>query len=325
VSVGLDLGTTEFRSIRNSSDDLVARRCRASYLVVKDTPGHRRLVEHAQARHGVCGDDLVVFGDDALECGEMLDLPVIPLLRDGRLPSADPVARQILALMVEAVLPAAEQNGTACCLTVPGGYGLEGDAQSLDVRLLKQLVALRGYTPQLISSGLAVVLAELSCASFSGLGISLGATNCEVAVIHCGRELARCTVPGRLGELHEAFPHVQNSSADQSPDGLGESLRAVWERSLLRVLAAILSEARESLESEGSIRMIQQPVSVACTGGITVSENFPSLFQQAWNQAGWPVRVAQTRLSANPHFAIARGCLIKAIFEGQPAANRRVA
>lgn len=302
MSVGLDLGTTEFRSIRDSGGDLMARRCRASYLVVKDTPGHRRLLEHAQARHGTCGDDLIVFGDDAIECGEMLDLPAIPLLRDGRLPSGDPVARQILALMVEAVLPAAGHNGSVCCLTVPGGYGLEGDHQSLDVRYLQQLATLRGYTPKLISSGQAIVLAELSSASFSGLGISLGAVNCEVSVIHCGRELACCTIAGRLVEL-----------ADES------------QQECLRVLTAILTEARESLVSEGSIRLMHQPTSIACTGGITQSEGFAGLFQQAWNQAGWPIRVAQTRIATNARFAVARGGLIKAILEGQPASKSRVA
>ncbi len=325
MSVGLDLGTTEFRSIRDSGGDLVARRCRTSYLVLKDTPGHRRLVEHAQARHGTCGDDLVVFGDDAIDCGAMLDLPVIPLLREGRLPTADPVARQILSLMVESILPAANERGTPCCMTVPGGYGLVGDTESLDVRFLQQLVALRGYTPRLISSGQAVVLAELACASFSGFGISLGATCCEVGVIHCGRELARCTIPGRLGELVEAFQEEAAESSAKPGGEAGESQRAAWERNFLRVLTAILTEARESLMSEGSIRLMQQPTSVACTGGITMSDRFQSLFQYAWNEAGWPVRVAQTRLSANPRFAIARGCLIKAILEGRPIPERRVA
>ncbi|MBS0202705.1 MAG: hypothetical protein JSS49_07380 [Planctomycetes bacterium] len=307
MSVGLDLGTTELRSIRDSGGDLISRRCRASYLVLRDTSGHRRLLESFHARHGTCGDDLVVFGDDADECGSMLDVPAIPLLRDGRLPTDDPVARQILALMVEAVLPVNETPGAICCMTVPGGYGLEGDTQSLDVRFLKQLVALRGYTPQLISSGHAVVLAELSNSSFSGLGISLGATNCEVSVNHCGRELAVFTVPGELIDL---------DAADQ---------RGAWERNCLRVLTTILTEAREALDSEGSIRLIQHPVSIACTGGITASEGFARLFQQAWHQSGWPLQVAQVRIATNPRFCIARGGLIKAILVGRPVSERRVA
>jgi hypothetical protein len=311
--VGLDLGTTEFRSIRDSGGDLVARRCRAAYLVVKDTPGHRRLVEHAQARHATCGDDLVVLGDDAFDCATMLDLPVTSLLPDGHLPKSDPVARQILALMVEAVLPPAE-TASVCCVTLPGGYGLDGDTQSLDVRFLKQLVSLRGYTPQLVSSGLAAVLAELSCSSFSGLGISLGATNCEVSVVHCGRELARCTVAGKLAEFTEELA-IGTSTKGGSP---------AWESHCLKALTAILAEARESLEPEGSMRLLSQPANVVCTGGITMATGFETLLQQAWQQANWPLRVAQIRIAGN-RFTIARGGLIKAILEGQPIVDRRVA
>lgn len=325
MSVGLDLGTTEFRSLRDSGGDLIARRCRTSYLVVKDTPGHRRLLENTHARHGTCGDDLVIFGDDAIDCGAMLDLPVIPLLRDGRLPHGDPVARQILALMVEAILPAVGSGGPICCLTVPGGYGLDGDTQSIDVRFLKQLVALRGYTPRLISSGLAIVLAELAGASFSGLGINLGATNCEFSVIHCGRELARCTIAGQLAELSEAFPLEKQLSEIGETEGRAESMTSAWERNCTRIVGDILTEARESLVSEGSIRLLQQPVSIACAGGITQSEGFANLFQKAWNRAGWPIRIGQTRLATNPHFAIARGGLIKAILESQSISERRVA
>lgn len=322
MSVGLDLGTTEFRSLRDSGESLIARRCRTSYLVVRDTPGHRRLLASTQARHGTCGDDLVIFGDDASECASMLDLSVVPLLRDGRLPQGDPVARQILALMVEAILPAAESGTPICCLTVPGGYGLDADSQSLDVRFLKQLVALRGYTPQVISSGMAMVLAELAGSSFSGLGISLGAIDCEFSVVHCGRELARCTIAGRLGEFCDEYLLSQNSSRAAENSDL---LRASWDRNCTRILTGILTEARESLISEGSIRLIQQPMSIACAGGITQSEGFEQLFQKAWGQAGWPVRIGQTRVAANPGFAIARGGLIKAILEGHATPERRAA
>jgi hypothetical protein len=319
--VGLDLGATEFRSIRDSGGDLMARRCCASYLVIKNTPGHRRLIESIQARHGTCGDDLVVLGDDAIECGQMLNLPVLPLMRNGRLPSGDPVARQIVALMVEAVLPRSEEPGAACCITVPGGYGLDGDQQSLDVRYFQQVAALRGYAPRVMSSGQAIVLAELSSASFSGLGVSLGAINCEISVVHCGRELARCTVPSPWDELKEGnVDSVGGAAIEES----AESKRA-WQHDCTRRLTAMLTQARESLVSEGSLRLIQQPTSVACSGSITQTEGFASLFQQAWSQSSWPLRVSQISMATNPRFTVARGNLIKAILESRPAPNSRVA
>lgn len=325
MSVGLDLGTTEFRSIRDSADELIARRCRAVYLVVRNTPGHRRLIESTQARHAICGDNLVIFGDDAIECGAMLDMQAIPLLRNGRLPGADPVARQILALMLEAVLPPAPSVDAICCLTLPGGYVASRDDYSLDVRFLKQLVALRGYRPQLTTPGLAIVLSELPTASFSGLGISLGATNCEIGIIHCGRELARWSVAGNLLALEEEFPrHV---SADSSDAGsvLTESQQQAWDRMCLRMLISILTEAREALVSEGSIRLIPQPAQLACSGGITSAAGFQELFTQAWSQAGWPLKPVSVHVVANPTMTVARGCLIQAIMNDHSNSERSAA
>ena len=320
MSIGLDLGTTEFRSIRLSADELVVRRCQAAYLTLRDTPGHRRLLENTQARHATCSDDLIVFGDDAIECAGMLDLSVNPLLRHGRLPSSDPVARQILALILEAILPPARHDGAVCFMTVPGGYSANGDNQSLDVRYLQQLVALRGYTPQLTSAGLAIALTELSSASFLGLGISLGATCCEIGVIHCGRELARWAIAGNLSELTDEFPLDSTSSA-----GLNESQQAAWSRMCLPVLTNILTEAREALVKEGSIRLIPQPTSIACAGGITAASGFAGLFEQAWHQAGWPIQTGKIHLSDQPSLAVARGCLIQAIMESDALPDRTAA
>lgn len=323
MSVGLDLGTTEFRSIRDSGGDLIARRCRTAYLVLKDNPGHRRLLASTQAHFGTCGGDLVVFGDDADECSMMLDLPVTPLLREGRLPSSDPVARQILALIAEAVLPVAGHPGETCCLTLPGGYALEGDTASLDARYLKQLVALRGYSPQLVSAGQSIVLAELSDASFSGLGMSVGAVSCEVSVIHCGRELARCTVLSPLMDLDNEFLCARRQIGSEEPKAA--TVQLDWERNCQAMLTSILTEARESLLEEGSIKLIPQPLRIACAGGIVSADGFSTALQQAWTASGWPFKLGQIRIASNPRFSVARGCLIKAILENDSISHRQVA
>lgn len=311
MSVGLDLGTTEFRAIRDSGGELISRSCRALYLVLSDTPGHRRLLEHTHGRYATCGDDLVVLGDDAVECAAMLDLPTLPLLRDGLLPSGDPVARQIVALTVEAVLPQASRHGEICCLTIPGGYELTEDYQSLDVRFLKQLVSLRGYSPQLISAGHATVLAELSESSFSGLGISLGATNCDFALIHCGRELGRCSIAGQIGELTEELL-LQDQRSD-----LDQTKQEAWMRNFQRQLTAIFTEARDTLLIKGSLKLMPQPTSVICTGGITLADGFVRPLQLAWNRSNWPIKTSQIRIAPNPRFTIARGGLIQAILQDE--------
>ncbi|MBM4075733.1 MAG: hypothetical protein FJ267_08840, partial [Planctomycetes bacterium] len=117
MTIGLDLGSTQFRSLRLFDSELIGRQCRAIYASMPDSASHRRLLDQSNARYACCGGDLVLFGDQAIEWGEILNLHIVSLLPGGRVPQSDPVARQILALMLDAVLPQATELGEICCMT----------------------------------------------------------------------------------------------------------------------------------------------------------------------------------------------------------------
>jgi len=317
VSIGLDLGTTQFRSLRVAGNELIGRQCRAVYVVLSDTVSHRRLLEQSGAKFASCGDDLVLFGDLALEWADILNLAVVPLLPGGRVPQSDPVARQILTLMVDAVLPPAERLGDVCCLTVPGGHDINVNQAELpyDVRFFQQLVALRGYQPKLISSGQAVVLAELASASFSGIGISFGAGNCQIGIIHCGRELASCSF--KEAPVDHSADRMEPTSFNtaREPIPADRMLRAARDQVLVRGLTETLTAARDELDKQGVIRWLAQPTHVVCTGRPTMESGFSQLFAQVWSSLEWPMKVGQLRVTADAIYSIARGCLIQSRLE----------
>ena len=322
MSIGLDLGTTQFRSLRIVGEDLVGRQCRAVYVVLSDTPSHRRLLAQSGAKFASCGEDLVLFGDLALEWADILNLSVIALLPGGRVPQSDPVARQILTLMIDAVLPPAERLGDVCVLTIPGGHDINQTELPYDVRYFQQLVALRGYQPKLISPGQAVVLAELSSASFSGIGISFGAGNCQIGVIHSGRELASCSFDEGLVE-HSA-DRVEPTPASGGDEFIpaDRMLRAARDQVLVRALTGTLTAARDELDRQGVNRWLAQPTHVVCTGRPTTEPGFPQLFAQIWGSLNWPMKVGQLRVSADAIYSIARGCLIQSRLENRDDKHR---
>lgn len=322
MSIGLDLGTTQFRSLRIAGGELIGRQCRAVYVALLDTASHRRLLEQSGAKFASCGDDLVLFGDVALEWADILNLTIIPLLSGGRVPQSDPVARQILTLMVDAVLPPAERLGDVCCLTVPGGYDINQVELPYDVRFFQQLVALRGYQPKLISPGQAVVLAELATASFSGIGISFGAGNCQIGVVHCGRELASCSFSECVVD-HSADrmePTVSNTGHESIP--ADRMLRAARDQVLVRGLTETLTAARDEFDKQGVIRWLAQPTHVVCTGRPTIEPGFAQLFAQVWSSLDWPMKVAQLRVATDAIYSIARGCLIQSRLENNDDKHR---
>ncbi|OYW13601.1 MAG: hypothetical protein B7Z55_16545, partial [Planctomycetales bacterium 12-60-4] len=205
MSIGLDLGSTQFRSLRLHGDRLIGRSCLAQVLSVPDTPAHRRLLDNDGVNYADSHGTLNVMGDAAGEWSRLMSLPARRLLIDGQLPHEDPIARQILSMMVDAVLPLARTPGETCCLTIPGELLPVQSSPERDFFL--RLVRLRGYTPIVAGQGHSIVLAELEDASLSGLGISLGASISEFSLCRSGREIARCAIPWGSDEIHQRLPH----------------------------------------------------------------------------------------------------------------------
>jgi hypothetical protein len=316
VSIGLDLGSTQFRSLRRQGDRLVGRICKLEYASLPDSSHHRRLLDRDQLAYAECDGALILLGDQAAEWARLLRTPLQTLLPDGQLPANDVLSRQILTLMLDAVLPPPGFSDEVCCLTVPGE--LLPDDEGLERSFFGRLVSLRGYRPRFIGQGLAVALAELADAAFTGIGITLGATQCEFALVRSGQEHARCAIPWGTSELVES----RSQATSEMP---GFSARDPNDELLSDFLVDLLIEAGLRIGQPGGFQLLTQPVSIACTGGITTRPGFERLWQQAWQRAAWPIQVRSLRVATDAAYTVARGCLIQAKLEAQPTALRAAA
>jgi hypothetical protein len=317
VSIGLDLGSTRFRSLRRDGGRLLGCTCRPVYLSIPDSPGHRRLLERDEVSFAECDGALILLGDAAEEWSKLLQANLVPLLPDGQLPASDPFSRQILSLMIDAMLPAATFSNETCCFTVPGE--LMPAVAGPEREFFSRLVALRGYRPAIVGQGMAVVLAELADAGFTGIGISLGASQCEFALVRNGIEHARCAIPWGTSEI--AADLAVEEAAAQS---VRPSSTSIADRILTYFLVELLLEAGARIGQNDGFRILTQPVAITCTGGITARLGFETLLQQAWQRAAWPIHISGLRVAADALYTVARGCLIQAKLAAQ-AATRRAA
>jgi hypothetical protein len=305
VTVGLDLGSTQFRSLRRQGDRLIGRSCAAAYVPLADSPAHRRLLDRDGVRYAEADGQLLILGDAVEEWSRLLHEPQHGLLPDGRLPADGPLSRDLLAQMLNAVLPLAQTPGELCCLTVPGE--LMPDDAGPEREFFLPLVRRRGYRPLTIGQGFAVVLAELAESRYSGVGISLGASQCEFALAHSGREIARCTIPWGSAEL---------------PAEVRAAGATIGSAALTDFLVELLLEAGERIDQHDGFRVLSQPVSLACSGGITALRGFELILQQAWRRAAWPIRLRSIHLATDRVYTIARGCLIQATLDARSDAIR---
>jgi hypothetical protein len=297
MSVGLDLGFRQFRSLRRQGDRLIARSCPPVYAVVLDNPARRALFLERGVPFAQFGMNLILFGDAAVEWSEQLRVSAIPLCVQGRLLIDDAVIRQVATALIEGLLPPPIDGYTDCCLTLPGGLHRNGAAAET---WLSQVIRQFGHQPQLTSGSLAVALAELSPWGLTGLGISLGETHSELSIVRHGRELAHLEIPFGI-------------SAPVMTPGLDEPLRE-----LFATMAFELTRRPEW-------KALPMPVSVAIAGEAVADSTIAERVSAGLQHASWPFALGAIQVPTDACWTVARGCVIQAELEQLTAAARSAA
>lgn len=339
MSIALDIGTRHLRSLRREGGRLVGRKNHAVYLSLPDRPGQRRILEKAAIPFATCDGSLLVIGQSAVETADMLDVPCIPLLMGSRLPEGDPVARQVLTSLVDCLLPIAARSGEVCWMSIPGPV----DDDSVERRFFTQLIRLKGYQPQIVQPGLAIVLAELGQQEFTGIGCDFGSGYTRTTLAYHGIErLSTCLdkgsdwVDSRLAESEgcilfdsEGNRYLNTTSiARWKQVNLISVHKPITEReqqlSLLceQLIAETLQAVRRELADGPVLRTIREPLPVVCAGGLTRVPGFLELMRSMIREAHLPITISEVRPCAEADYVVTRGSLILAELTADPAISR---
>lgn len=285
MSLGLDLGSSQFRSLRRQGQRLIGRACQAVYSVVQDNPARRTLFAERGVPFAEFGSNLILFGDAAEEWSTRLRVSTIPLVMQGRLQLDDRIIRQVLTALIEGMLPPPETRWDSCCLTLPGGLDNTSPAA---MEFLADVVRSFGYRPSFTSSSLAVALSELSRAGVSGLGVYLGEMRTEFSIVRQGRELTRFEIPRGIMPVD-----------------------AVTFDSELK-LREIFAMAAYELNRRPEAKALVPPVTLAISGEYAGLAGLVEAISQCLPQASWPFALAVPEISVDPAWCVGRGCLIQA-------------
>ena len=336
MSVGLDIGASSIRCLRHRDGQLVGRTAKAQFAPLPDAPEYRALLAAGEIPFAVCDEALTIVGDNAAEYSNLFHVRPQSLMPHGRLPTNDPVARQSLAALVDALLGVPDQPGEMCCVTLPGGEMFQSLATSSELEFFSRLIRLRGFHPQVLSAGMAAVLAELSRQCFTGVGLSFGAATSELVVAHRGIELLICSIPQGGDWLDE---QIAKEFGDGLHDETGEPIldltkaamrRHSFKRNLGspridadRVLAsvhreliyALIRAATFSVARQPSVTEIPQPLPVIVVGGVSRIGGFEGLLRHAFELARFPLAIREIGFATHHDYTVARGCLINAQLE----------
>lgn len=326
MSTALDVGVHRMRSLRRRHARVIGRKTRSAFAVLPDTPSRRRVLDRTRIPFAVCEDSLLLMGDHAAEFAPSFQTPLLPLLPGGNVPTSDAPARQVLAALVQALLPEPVEQNEICCVALP-----DPDDEAFPARVLR----LNGYEPIVISRGLAVVLSELVDKSFSGIGIDFGSGSTELVLAHRGTEIARHQIAIGGDWIDEQLAHEFREYAwdgrghrylDTDAIGCWKSNRgSILEPKddrdeflgelYTELISKLLEESAADLEGRSALVGLPVPLTLVCAGGVGSIEGFDELLTGIVERIGFPVEIGSVRLARDSDYTVARGCLINAELE----------
>jgi hypothetical protein len=334
-SIGLDLGSTEFRSIRITNGRFVGRKIPAFYCVLDDKSSNRRLLEQAQIPYATAKEALIVIGEAALELSTLIHCPVIPVMLEGRLPWNDPVGRQVCVIMIEALVPGAEQTGSHCAISrSPLMEKEKGDSSNF----LNKILELRGYEVDALDSGTAVILAELQHYDFSGLAIVVGAESVSVSLSHFGKPIFKQAYKQGFRSIEQRFSlnrhrylwdsqgnqyldmqsiknWLQSSDVSLTKPKTGDELWIAEQcENLVRsALDSMLTDLIKA-SKQGQFR---NRLPVVISGGAAKLQGFDSIVENVLGKSGVPIRTHEAFKSSLDPYSVAKGLLVNSSLQEQ--------
>jgi hypothetical protein len=341
----IDFGCHTIRAAHRSSAESSAITLyseRSEYVILPNQESHRQALLERQISYGACEDNLLVFGNRAGQVRWLSRQPCAPLFTDGRVPTADAPARQILHVLTQAMLPESPHDNGVCCFTVPGGQ-----RNTDSTEFLARLIRMHGFVPAAVSSGESALLASGSETNFTAVTIVLGAESSEVSITRYGVELASETIAVGANwidaELAKQFKfQVWDASGECYLD-----LEAVreWkhderihlrhgvserERTLSRLYGTMLDQTaritRRMLHSPAVKSVLgNQRLAVVCAGGPTRIAGFSSALAERFVDHDVASQILSVKTIDDPTNAVVRGLLIYGELESRRRLVRKSA
>ncbi|WP_437193003.1 hypothetical protein [Planctomicrobium sp. SH527] len=328
----LDLGTSEFRSLRRDGARLVARRLPAVYTVLDDSEPNRRLLEQSQISYSLTADSLVIVGEAAGEMATLLSKPLVPLLQEGSLGDRDPIGRQVVAWLIDLLLPQAQSAEDICMMTLPRGETSVQGADNWTCQFLEHIVQLRGYKTTVMNPATALGLAELDSDEFTGVSMTFGAESTTFSLTHHSQPLVEARFRRGLDGIIELFARehkklIWDGAGNSYLDIQGvhrwlksgrvslsspRSEQEVWLRDALQemLLSTWFGLKRKLLHCHETIT--RQPMPIVISGAPTQLPGFSALVLESLRLSGTAIHPSEIRVASFEPYSVVRGLLIQA-------------
>lgn len=324
--VGLDAGTMNFVSARQTQDDTIqTSRIRDAFV---DLPlDNKRMLKLSNTAFAELDGRLIVLGDDALSTANLLNIEVRRPLQGGLIAAGELDAQRIIALMMGKILGDPKKPNEKCCYSVPAAaVDVAGSDVMYHSAVLGKILTELGYKGEPTNEAMAIVFSECVPENFCGLGISYGSGMTNVCLAYnamsalefsCGRggDYIDRGAAKAVGSTASKMCSIKESNIDiTKPVGREQEAISLYIQTLIDYTIDNIIKQFHKVKSE---LLVPKPIPIIVSGGTSLAGGFLDKFKERFSahKSKFPINISEIRAARDPMTAVATGLLVLANME----------
>jgi hypothetical protein len=326
IGKGLDVGTANIVAGVRALDtgDVIYNIQRNAFLDMRDDKFTKKYLAKLNINYTAHQNRLYVIGDPAFELANVFEKDARRPMKDGMISPYEPEALVIVDQLIHQLMGPPQVDGEICAVSVPAApIDMERD-NIYHQGVLESLLSRNGYRPKAVLEGQAIVFAELSDTSYTGIGISCGGGMFNVCVSYKsivaaafstsrGGDWIDQSVGKAVGLAGSQVAGIKESGISiLRPKARVEEAIAIYYRNLIRYT---IEHIRRQIESSDSMPDFGEAIPIVFAGGTSMIGDFIEITRQEIEKVKFPFELSDIRLAPDPLHTVAKGCLTAALQE----------
>jgi hypothetical protein len=266
-------------------------------------------------------DKVYVVGDDALNFANIFNKETRRPMQRGILSSEEASAIPMIKLITEQVVGEPAVDGENLFFSSPADP-IDSDVSTLyHQKTLESMLSDKGYSPEPINEGMAVIYSELADHNFTGLGVSFGAGMTNVCLAYYAVPVMKFSIARGGDWIDQQASQATGTPVDkvtsikedgfeldfQTDVGGVEGAVSIYYENLLNYVVKKLSAEVDEGDIEEDL-----DVPVVVTGGTSSPDGFEELFERHLRDIQIPFSISEVRSADDPLYSVAKGALVAA-------------
>lgn len=321
--VGLDIGTASIISGTCKDNEVLVEQESNAFFSVPGTPRTIKILNKQQIKSFQKGRRIYILGNQAEKAANLFNKNSQRPVKNGLLNPNEPDGADAIMAIVANMMPAEHREGVRVCYSIPSDpIGQEGAVVYHDAILNMNLKS-RGFNPQSINEGLAVIASQKDNNNATALGISIGGGMCNICFSYLSMPIISYSIQKGGDYIDERVGLAVNQTATQiklikeksldlstAPmNRIDTALHIYYEdlfKSLARSLEKVLGSSDKTPRLPGTLPLI-------VSGGTMLPKGSLEKFKAAMQELNLPIKISDIVLAADPDQATMHGALNMAL------------